>query len=791
MSGVSNKKQAIVTQKDFNLIIRVLKANWWIPLIVVPLLYAVGVFYIYRLTSVYQVSTQILLQNNESYYKSNVVNDASFYGAQSYVDNSNEKRVILSYDLLNKVVYKLKDRLEVSYFIVGKVRTTEQFGAMPFNVKVNAINSGLYETPFDFRIRDSSSFEIIYTKENEKVVKIGKFNQPLIDLDFNLTIQKSNNLQSEQVNSLKEIFYQFVIHSDEYLIDKIREQISVENPDYTNILEVNLSDIIPDRAQLILDSLNQEYLLLKLKSKYDLNEKTIEYIDKQLDEITVLLKASVDTLQVYKQKKSIINLGWEETDFLSKIGTYDNEKSTAQLQIKALDDLEKYIIDDKDPQFLPPSIYITEKDGYITKAVSDLYTKQIELNRLHNLATEENPVIQDNISNIKKIKQDLLIYINNLRSATKLKIDNINFEISKYVNEAKAIPPKQQDLLGFQRKLNVNEAIYNFLLEKKVNTRIAKASIVPDAKIIETPRNVGEVSPDRKGLKKNFLTGGLAISIIIILLRTFLFTKIKDIEHLKELTSIPAIGVIPFVKQNDEQGVIVDVEPNSRVAESFRNIRTNLQYANIGQANNTFIVTSFLPGEGKTFTSVNLAATLAKSGKKTIILELDLHKPKVYKNLGLNAPQNGITTYITGQCNSIEEIIVPSTFQNLYCMFAGPIPPNPSDFVLSEKLKDLINYAKTNFEYVIIDSPPAGLLSDSMYLIQFVDATLFVLNANSSTRKTVSFVHDLKESNNIPNLLFILNGVRNISKRYYYNGYGYSYGYGYGYGYGKGYGYRK
>lgn len=789
---MSAKKQAIITQKDFNLIIRVLKTNWWVPLIIVPVFYFIGVFYIYRITPVYQVTTQILLQNNDAYYKSNVVSDASFYsgGSQSYIDNSNERRVLLSYDLLNKVVNKLKDKLQVSYYIVGKVRTTEQFGGMPFSVKVNNINVGYYELPFDFKFIDDKTYELSYTIGNEKITRKGLFGKELVDLGYNINIEKNPSFAGKMLDPLKEMYYQFVIHSNDLLISNITSNITINNPDYTNILEVQLNDIIAQRAVLILDTLNREYLQSKLASKYELNEKTIEYIDKQLDEISIQLKASVDTLQDYKRRKSIVNLEWEEGDFLGKVATFDKEKANAQLQLESLNDLEKYIIEDKDPQFLPPSVYIMEQGGFMRKAVTELYERQIEINKHMTMVTEINPTIQEKIGNIKKLKQDLLIYINNARNATKTTIDNINQQISKYLNEASSIPPKQQDLLGIQRNLNVNEAIYNFLLEKKANTRIAKASIVPDAKIIESPRNIGEVSPDRKSIKKSFISGGFGIAILIIVIRMFFFTKIKDLDHLKELSDIPCIGIIPFLKKNNESGAVVDTQPNSKIAESFRNIRTNLQYASVGQDSKTFLVTSFLPGEGKTFTSVNIAATLAKSGKKTLIIELDLHKPKVYKNLGLTAPVAGITTYITGQ-SDISDIIKPTEIQNLFCLFAGPIPPNPSDFVLSEKLKELINYAKESYDQVIIDSPPAGLLSDSVYLMQYADATLFVLNANSSTRKTVQFVQELKQSNNLKNLLFVLNGVRNISKRYYYKGYGYSYGYGYGYGYGKGQGYNK
>lgn len=787
---MQNKKQAIISQKDFNLIFRILKANWWIPVIIVPIAYVIGVFYTYRLTSVYQVSTQILLQNNDAYYKSNVVSDANFYGAQSYVDNSNEKRVLLSYDLLNKVVTKLKDKLQVSYFIVGKVRTTEQFGGMPFVVNFTNVNPSLFEIPFDFRVLDSVSFELSYLKDSERIITNGKFGKELVNLDFNLIISKVNTIESSKFASFKDIYYQFVLHTNDYLISRILSDVNVENPEYTNILQVSLNDIIPERAQLILDTLNQEYLYSKLIAKFELNDKTIEYIDKQLDEISVSLKANVDTLQDYKQKKAIVNLNWEENDYLSKIGDYDQERSNLQLQLQSLNDLEKYIIEDKDPQFLPPSIFVAEKEGFMVKAVSELYNKQIELNRMYNVATESYPGLQENINTIKKLKQDLLVYITNARNATKIKVDNINSQIAKYVNEAKSIPPKQQDLLGIQRKLNVNEAIYNFLLEKKANTRIAKASIVPEAKIIETPRNIGEVSPNRKGIKKNFASAGFAVSILIILLKTLFFTKIKDVEHLKELSEIPAVGVIPYVKKNDDVGILVDILPNARVTEAFRNLRTNLQYASVGENLKTILVTSFLPGEGKTFTSLNLAATLAKSGKKTLIIELDLHKPKVYKNMGLPSPLHGITSYLTGQ-SELSDIIKPTELSELYCMFAGPIPPNPSDYVLSEKLRELILYAKNTYEYVVIDSPPAGLLSDSVFLMQYADSTLFVLNANSSTRKAVNFVNELKENNKLNNIMFILNGVRTSTKRYYYKGYGYSYGYGYGYGYGKGYGHKN
>jgi len=787
---LNNKKQAIVSQKDLNLVLRILKTNWWVPFVILPVFYGLGTFYVYRLTTIYKASTEFLLKTDDAYYKNNVLNDANFLAVNSYIDNSNETRIIQSYDLASKVVDKLMNKLQVSYFIVGKVRTTEQFSGMPLQITVKSINPVFYEKVFDLKILDYENYEISFNDDGNHFVKKGQFNKELVDLNLNISIDRVGNFTEKTVESLKTIFYQFTVHSKDFLVAQIRNNLQVFNPEYTQILKVDLKDVIPERAVLILDTLNSVYSESKLKSKYELNERTIAYIDRQLNEITYSLKSIEDTMQNYKEKKSIINLDWQQTDFLGKISTYDGQKSQMQLQVSALNDLEKYIIEDKDPQFLPPSVFIIEKGGFMTQAVNDLYTKQIELNRVYNVAKETNPVVADLKASIKKTKQDLLIYIANTRRAANQQILSLDKEILDYINEAKLIPGKQRDVLNIQRQATVSEQLYNFLLEKKASTKIARASIVPDIKIVEAPRYSGIDSPDKPKIEKQFISIGLILSVLVIFFRAFFLTKIKTVEQLKDMTELPLIGVLPFVKNADDQGILVEQSPNSLISEAFRTLRTNLQYANIETDAKTYLVTSFLPGEGKTFTSVNLAAILAKSGKKTVILELDLHKPRIYKRFGLETQTKGITTCITGQ-HSFEEIISPTHVPNLFCIYSGPVPPNPSDFVLSDKLKEIINRAKEEFDYVIIDTPPAGLLSDSVYLIQNVDASIFVLNTRTSTKRVITFLEEVIEVNKIKNIVLVLNGVAQIGKRYYYQGYGYSYGYGYGYGYGKGQGYRK
>ena len=785
MPEIENKKQAIISQRDISLLLRVFKSNWWVPLLFVGITYAIGTFYVYRLTIVYKASTEFLLQSEDAYYKNSVLSEENFYNFNSYVDNSNETRVIQSYDLASKVVDKLIDDILVSYYIVGKVRTTEQFVGMPFKIVASSINPNLCEQVFDFRILNYDEYEIAHEVEG-KIVKLkGQFNKELVDLDLRIRVDRNENFTKMSSEVLKDIFYQFVVHSKEYLITNLRNNLAVENPEFTRVLKVSLKDVIAERAVLILDTLNSVYAQNKLKAKYELNERTVDYIEKQLNEIKYSLKSIEDTMQDYIAKKAIINLDWEQKDFLEKISSFDKEKSVFEIQSRALNDLEKYIIEDKDPQFLPPNVFISEKEGFMSHAVTELYSKQIELNRLFSEARDSNPAIEGLKKSIAKTKADLLVYITNTRKAVNSQIISIDKEIWQYANDAKLIPTKQRDILNIQRQASVSEELYNFLLEKKASTKIAKASIVPDVKIIEAPRSVGIDSPNKAKTLNQFVSAGLLVSLIVIIIRSFFYTKIISVEYLKEITKLPLVGVLPRDKLENTQGITVFDKPHSFLAESFRNFWTNLQYASVDQKGKTFLITSYLPGEGKTFTSVNLATILAKSGKKTVIIELDLHKPSIYKRFGLSPREEGITTYITGN-TPLDDIIKPSVIENLYCIFAGPIPPNPSEFVLSDKMKDLIDYVKERFDYVIIDTPPAGLLSDAIYLVQHVDFSVFVLNTRTSNKRVVNFVEDLVENNNLRNIFFLLNGVAAPKKRYYHPGYGYNYGYYYGYGYGKG-----
>lgn len=775
----SKKNNSPIQISDFKVIWRIITKNWYIPLLILPIFFLIGYFYVYKLENVY-LTTIELLKSNDTYYEKNLITENDFYSiGKSYVDNSNEIRIIKSYDLMKETVEKVKDKLQVSYFLVGRVRTTEQFLGMPFEVNIKTINPALYESFIDVKILNFDSYELKYTLNNTEFKKQGRFNEDLVDIDLSIKINRESNFVRNAAEQISKMEYRIKVHELNQLVSEYQQALNVENPDYTNVLVLTMEDILPERAILVLDTLSQVYIRKSLNSKFEINERTVSYIDKQLDDVSFALKEIEDTMQNYKKQKAILDLDWEKKDYFDKLAEYDSKKSLLNLKIDAINDLEKYIIEDRDPQFLPPNVYVVDDDEFLKTSIKELYSDQIKLNLLLSSSQEINPNVVEVRMKLKKLKQNMLVYLNNSRNATFKIIDNLNKEISNYVGEIKQIPQKQREVLNISRKVTVNEELYNFLLEKKASTKIAKASIVPDIRVIDSPRNKGVVSPDKKKIISTFIAIGFAVSLLIIILRVWFFTTIQSPEELKEITALPIIADLPFQKGVSDKGFIVEESPGSFISEAFRTLRTNLQYVILNSGKKTILVTSNGPGEGKTFTTINIGAILAKSGKRVVMLELDLHKPRIQKALEMTA-DIGISTFMLGN-NSLKEIVKPTVISNLFTILSGPIPPNPSDLVLSEKLKELIDFAKDNYDYVLIDTPPAGMLSDAAYLMQYADINLFVLNTKFATKPIVSQFEKLVKENNIKDVYLVLNGVKRKRTKYYYSRYGYGYGYGYGY----------
>lgn len=782
---IKNSGTAIVDIEDLKAIIRIAAKNWYIVFGLVLISFSASYLYTYKLINVFAAQTQLILETNDQVNEQSIIgeNFGSYYNwwNKSSIDNTTEMRVIQSYDLINNAVNRMK--LDVSYYIIGRVKTTEGYDDMPFEIEVLATNPRFYEQEIAFKVIDEHKYRLQVTMNGQEITKEGVFDKEFIDSDIKLLI-KNKTILTDNVSAVSATDYKIIIHDIPTLVYRFQAALSVENPENTNILQLKLEDVIPERAQAFLDTLTKVYIENSVKTRLEVNANTLNYIEKQMFEVTEVLTSIEDTMQQYKENKGILDLNKEQEDYFRKMSEYDAQRSKLNIELGALNSLEKYIIEDKDPQFLPPDVYVVSDDAFLKQSTSELYKLQIQENERLNDATQANFGIIEGKQRIIKLKNNLLIYINNSKKAIGESVQNIEKQINFYISNIKTIPKKQRDMLSIERNFDVNQKMYLFLLEKKSNTIIGRAGILPETKVIETARNIGVIRPDKKKIRFSFLASGLILALIIVFIRTTFFTNIESIDELKKKTSFPILGEVIFSPSVANWAIAVEKESKSPIAESFRTIRTNLQYMALGEGSKVVVVTSNNPGEGKTFTSLNIAAILAKAGKKVLILELDLHKPKIQKALNMVA-DIGISTIVIGR-STIEESIKETHIENMYALLSGPTPPNPSEMILSKPMEKIMEYAKQHFDYVIIDTPPIGLISDALVLMKHADVSLFVLNTKFASKESIQNVHDIVNMNRLQHFGFILNGVKRKRSKYYYNKYAYGYyGNSYGYGYGE------
>lgn len=784
MAAAAGPKAGIIDVNDLRYFLRIFSKNWYFVVVAVILSAVLSYLYSYKIPDVYGASTQILLKDRDSYnYQNQVYQNIGYVAA--YGDIVNQKRVLTSYDLIDRTLDKLD--FDVSYYYIGRFKTSEAYGSLPFTVKMEPLNPKLFEKPFDLHIVDADKFELSYDPGGGIVTKTLPFNTDIADSDFTLRVQKSSQLLPATIEKFSASDYRFVRHSRNWLVAKYGSGMDVQNLEYTTILEVKVEDEIAARAKMFLDTLSREYIAHTLQSEFDINENTLGYIDKQLEEVSVILNTYEDDLQRFMLSKNILDLGKENDRYFEQLVNYDSQKRQLEMMIESVDALENYILTLGDEKLIPPSFYILEDDVFLKSTLTELYNMQMERNRKLYDATPDNRAINTLDETIQLTRANLLVYLKNTRKAINEKIDDIQKQIGDYDQLIRSVPQNQRDILNFQRKVSVNEKLYEFLLEKRANTVIARAGIIPQTKVIETARVLGVVRPDKMKILYTFIIGGVLLSMVLVFLRVLFYDRLENADQLRQVTQLPVFGEIIASEKAEENYVVVDSDPKSAITESFRTIRTNLEYLPATEHGKVVMITSYRPNEGKTFCSVNLSAILAKAGKRVLLLELDLHKPKVASGLGMNSTV-GLSNILVGKAG-FEECMLPTQIENFHVILSGPTPPNASELVLSKRLPELFEFGRRHFDYVLIDTPPVGLITDALLMMRHVDATLFVINTRFANKDHIRNALEVHQSNAAKNFGFILNGVRMKKSKYYYNtnyGYGYRYAYGYGYGYGYG-----
>ncbi len=785
MSTDKQSNNSIIQLEDLRLLLKLFTRDWY-WFIILPLLFgSLSFLYAYRLTNIYSAKSQLILKSNDY----NQLDGGFSNPYSSFEETANQIRVVKSSNLLEKVIQKMN--LNVSYFIQGRLKTSEVFKNMPFEVTSENYGNKSYYRDFNIKILSAQEYELTFLMNDEEVVKKYRFDELVLDYGFHFKILKSTSISSLDQSSIESLpYYKFYIYRNEDLIYKYKSAMTVENEEWTSILNITVQDEIADRAVMFLDTLARVYIDYSLQNRFDINSNTYVYISNQLEEVVEIINSIEKEIELYKASKQILNIEKEQENYFKQLVDSETEKKKIKLKIAAISDLKNHLINSENSDFLPPSYYILKEDNFIQDAISKLYDIEVKKSNYLMEGTNQTFTISSVDKNIEILKKNLLTHLINSEKYLSEQIEDQNYELIKYKNKLQIIPQNQRQLLNIQRKLEVNEKLYLFLLEKRAENIISKAGIISETKVIEKARSFGIIWPNRQKIIATYTLAGLVLAFLIGLIRQLFFQRITNLAELDQATSLPVLGGIPLMKSEQLGYLAVEQKPKGALSESFRNLRANLQYLSAEKPSKVIMVTSVHPSEGKTFCSVNLATILAKADKKVIVIDFDMHKPRVHQAFGLNK-NLGLSNYLIGD-KVLSEVIQPTSVENLSTILSGPVPPNPSELVLGAGVGVLVEQLSKSYDYVILDTPPLALISDGAILLnKYADVGIFVSHTKFANKNALSFLGEIAEKNKEKSVGLILNGIYSNKWRYYYGKYEYNYAYSYGYGYGYTYGSEK
>lgn len=682
--------------------------------------------------------------------------------------------------------------LKVSYFAKGAVLVYENYRSSPFSVEFEVKDSSILDANILVDFKDSSTVVLNYfsPKLKKKITGTYRANawHDLPEMRLKINIDNYAQINALQKEFNKDVYY-FKLNRTSEISESIIKAlvVTVINPDAKTI-QIKMKEKNGHKAADIVNSIVKEFNKYDVEKKSEVANKILDFIDNTIASIDIELSNSENSLEAFKRNNKILSPDQAINTVSDRVADLQDQNFAIDHELRLFNGIRKDVKENNDIGRFIVNISGFSKDNQILSQLSKLIELVDEQAQIKLQATENSEIAKSILLRIESQKYLLEKTIANEEKQLLAR----KKEIERQLKEADAnfgkLPGQQAEYGRLQRLFTINEKFYSLLLEKKAEYSITRAGYIPKHIILlEAKGNTPPVSPNRALIISACLMIGFVASLILILWRYLIYNEINALEEIGQYTEAALLGIVPKYKREiPVSQLLVDKNPKSIISEAFRSIRTNLQFIANEDQPKLIAVTSTISGEGKTFNAINLAGVIAFSGKKVVILDLDMRKPKIH--LGFNVENDkGISTLLIGK-DIPEDCIIHSSLANLDFITAGPIPPNPAELIINERMDKLIDHLKKSYDIIIIDLPPVGIVSDGIPMMQKADYPLYILRANYSKKMFIIQLNKLMEENKIRNLSVILNGIEMSKLRYGY-GYGYSYGYGYGYGYSYGYGY--
>lgn len=681
----------------------------------------------------------------------------------------------------------------IDYLVQGEYNLIDAYGAVPFELELDKKKGQLTGALISITFVSESVYELKITFENSSVplihyadasrsitnVVVGEFKkrfkvgQEVVLPFLNWRLNIKDNPGFYKGNEYFVRFNDFDGTVSNY------KGIAVRADDKGGSV-LTLSMQGTNKARLV-DYLNATVKMLikrQLDSKNQFATNTIAFIDSTLVSMESQLKETGNELKSFRKDKNIIDVEDGGVKFSDRILKYDVEKDEITRKIAYYNSLRSYLKSSVDYSKLPAPSVAGIEDPNIVVNVSKLIALSTQRSEMA-YAVKSEKIFKDFDNQMLAVKNVLLENIVTAKQSLQYDLATVNSKIGASESVIKQLPEDQQELIKIKRKYDLSDNIYTTFLQKRSEADIVKAANLSDIHFIDPAKDVGGglIGPKTSVNYVLALFLGILIPLIVVLIIFFINNSIQNTEELSNLTNIPLIGVIGV--NRDKTALAVYNKPKSALSESFRAIRSSLQFLykkqNVDGAK-TLMITSSVSGEGKTYCSINIATVFALSEKKTVIVGLDLRKPKLFEEFNLNNDK-GVVNYLINE-SSVDEITNATEIPFLDVILSGPIPPNPAELIISERLGDLMRELKQKYDYIILDTPPVGLVSDALELDQYCDVTLYIVRQNFSKKDMITLLNNRVKRGELKNTSIILNGFENKAK--YGTGYGYGYGYGYG-----------
>ncbi len=744
----------------------------WYALFIIVFL--TGTFLYHRYTvDEYEVSGSIVIKTNTS-PEARIMDRSNIFSSGLNLENDILR--LRSKNLAQEALSKL--HFDVEYFAKTNLKAIELYDRSPIRIDVDWNHLQVTDVPVEIEILSEENFRLL---------------PPASDfIDFNSAIAAGDESIFQKTytfgQSIESARSKFVVHLvnpsrvGESILFQLKNPASLEERfagsvqvglqnEYSSVLRLTTTTKVVEKGRDYINALMESYITYDLTEKNKIQENTIRFIEEQLGFLEDSLKEKEMELQNFKVENKMLDVSAQFSNVLGKINSLDAMNAEIDYQLDYFEQIRSYM-EQKSKDFsdvIAPSV-IGVPDPLLNGLIQTLVTLSQDRRKLLATVNENHPDVIKIDVQMEKVQDALFENVVNLINNTKKKKQSILKDIALYDMEFSTLPEFESQYTGIFREFKLRESLYTYLLEKRAEAGIARAANVSDNAVLDYAKKGTLVFPKKQQNYGLAIVLGFLIPFGFVVVRDMFDDSIKDQRDLKKHFMIPQLGIVGY-SEKDTNKVVLD-HPKSAVAESFRSLRSAITYLASGKGTKKILVTSSVSGEGKTFTSLNLASAMALGAKKTVVVGGDLRRPKLATYFGAS-DKIGLSTYLIGKV-SAEEIVIQSEHENLWYVPSGVIPPNPAELLQTPKLIEFLAYLESRFDVIVFDTPPMGLVSETIDLMRLFDINLYVVRQNYTVKDHLVMINDLFNNKQVKNVYGVFNGI--INSGYHYEGYNYGYG---------------